>query len=53
MNDLITTLDCHMPEVMQLRLRMLIEGRYPHIKGGAFHARRPFFCGVVDPCLAT
>ena len=29
--DLVITLGSHLPEVMQLRLRMLIEGRYPHL----------------------
>jgi hypothetical protein len=32
----------HLPEVMQLHLGMLIEGRDPHIKDGAFYPRRPF-----------
>jgi hypothetical protein len=38
---------------VQLRLGVLIEGADPHIKDRALHARLPFFCGVVAPCLAT
>jgi hypothetical protein len=53
MNDIETTLGCHLAQVKELRLRMLVNSADPHIEGGARHARRPFFCGVVYPYLAT
>ena len=52
-DDLETALTGHLAEVVELRFRMLIEGRHPHIEDGAFHPRRPFFCGVTLPCLET
>jgi hypothetical protein len=41
MLDLVAALRRHLAEVMELRLRVLIDGRDPHIKDGALHAR-PF-----------
>ena len=46
-HDLIATLSSHLPQIEQLRLRMLIDGRYPHIESGALHARLLFFFGAA------
>jgi hypothetical protein len=53
MNDIEAALGGHLAQVKELRLRMLVNGADPHVEGGACHARRPFFCGVVYPYLAT
>jgi hypothetical protein len=38
-------------QVMQLGLRMLIDGRDAHVDGAALHKRRPFF--GVTPFFET
>ncbi len=48
-HDLEAALNSHLPKIVQLCLRVLIDGRDPQVKGGAFHLRRPFGCGE---CLA-
>jgi len=53
MHDIEAALVGHLPEVVQLRLRVLVKGADPHIQDGAFHPRRPFFRGVKDRCLAA
>jgi hypothetical protein len=50
-HNLISALSSHLPEVEELRLRVLIDCRYSHIDSGAFHARLLFFFGAV--CLLT
>ena len=51
-DNFVAALAGHLAEVVELRFRMLIEGRHPHIESGAFHPRR-LFLGVTLPCLAT
>jgi hypothetical protein len=53
MHDFVAALTCHLSKVVQLRLVVLIESRYPHIKDGALaHFCRPF-CFGADSYLAT
>ncbi len=51
-DNFVAALAGHLAEVVELRFRMLIESRHPHIESGAFHPRR-LFLGVTLPCLAT
>jgi hypothetical protein len=44
LDDLVATLSSHLTQVVDLRLRVLIDGTDPHIYDGAFHLRRPFGC---------
>jgi hypothetical protein len=50
--DLEAALAGHLPEVIQLRLRMLIDSAHPHIEPGALHARLLFGLGAYTD-LAT
>jgi hypothetical protein len=52
-HDLVAPLAGHLAQVVQLRLGMLVESRDSHIQRCALQTRRPFFIGVVDPCLMT
>jgi len=52
-DDLKTALGCHLAQVQQLGLWMLIEGADPHVERGALHERRPFDFDAADLLLAT
>src|ERR1700751_3709923 len=47
-DDVIAALHGHLMEVVELGLGMLIDGRDPHVEGGAFHLRRPFGLVAVE-----
>src|ERR1035441_4986683 len=51
-DDLEAALRSHLAQVIELRLRMLIDGAHSQVKGGALHPRRPF-CFKAGPYLAT
>src|ERR1017187_8314171 len=53
LDDRIAALGSHLTQIEDLCLGILIVSRNPRVERGALHARRPFFCGVVDPYLAT
>ena len=51
-DDLEAALRSHLAQVIELCLRMLVDGVHSQVKGGALHARLPFGFGA-DPYLAT
>jgi hypothetical protein len=51
-DDLEAALRSHLTQVIELCLRMLVDGVHSQVKGGALHARLPFGFGA-DPYLAT
>jgi len=53
MHDIEAALAGHLPEVVQLRLGVLVKGADPQIQDGTFHLRCPLLCGVKDRCLAA